>query len=423
MADMIHSIVKRGKLKKIKKMIDIKVLLKAINATTKSAKPYGSELWDVCPNPKHKDSSPSWSININPDDDKFGVHSCFSCGYRGNFITLTADKLTQSMGRKVDNKEALEFIVKLFTLDEVDEDALYGLILDERQQIREDLTKGPEGPKESQLPNDDKTGHFKLLKPCHKIYWNYLTKPLLEGGREIKPELIDKYGIGLCDDGLYRKRIIIPFYQKDVLISFLARSILPTIKSIKKGGDEFVICPECGKANMFTALECIKCDYVLTGYVVKKARSRYPKGSTMEFMLWSYDDLDDSLDYVIIVEGAMDKLRLESLCYKNVLCAFGNKISDFQVELLKEYEKRVIENTGKKLRIFLFPDADEGGDHFIEVANLKIKYTFQCFVVQLPWNEKNPLDPGSATPKQIRTAFNTCEKLYKVYMKKFENLN
>ncbi|GEM_PF-6321780 len=419
--DLIGDIVKRGKLKKIKKMIDIKVLLKSINAITKSAKPHGDELWDLCPDPKHKDSSPSWSINTNPESEKFGVHSCFACGYRGNFITLTRDKLAQSMNKKVDNVEATEFIVKLFSLGEMDEDALYGLILDEREQMLEDINKEPEGPKESQLPNDSKLGTFKLLKPIHKIYWNYLAKDISDGGRGIPPELIDKYGIGFCDDGLYRKRIIIPFWQKGVMISFLARSILPTIKSSKKGDDEFVVCPECGKLNIFTALECIKCDHVLTGYVVKKARSRYPKGSTMEFMLWSYDDLDDSLDYVILCEGAMDKLRLQSLGYKNVMCVFGNKISDFQIELLKEFEQRVIKKTRKKLRIFLFPDADEGGNQLIDIANQKIKYMFQAWVIQLPWVKDNPLDPGSATPKQIRIAVNTCEKLYKVHMQKFEN--
>ncbi|MDF2615483.1 MAG: dnaG [Sedimentibacter sp.] len=416
MSDIMNNIVKRGKLKKIKKMINMKVLLKAINVTTKSANIYGEELYDLCPDPKHKDSSPSWSINIEPESEKFGVHSCFSCGYRGNFITLTRDKLSQSTGKKLTNADAIEFIVKLFSLGDIDEDSLYGLILDEREQMLEDFEKEPEGPKESSLPNDEKSGFFKLLKPENKLYWNYLTKPILEGGRGIPANLIDKYHIGFCDSGLYRKRIIIPFWQEGKLISFLARSVLPTIKSQKKNGEDFIICPECGKLNAFINKECTKCDCILTGYVVKKARSRYPKGSTMEYMLWAYDELDYSLDYVILCEGAMDKLRLESLGYKNVMCVFGNKISDFQVELLKKFEQKI----GKKLRVFLFPDADEGGDILIDFANQKIKYLFQAFVIELPWIESNPLDPGSATEKQIRIAVNTCEKLYKVYMRKFE---
>jgi len=412
--DIMQSIVKRGRLKKIKKMIDIKLLLKAINATTKIAKQHNDELWDLCPNPKHKDSSPSWSINVNPESDTFGVHSCFACGYKGNFVTLTRDKLTHSTGKEITNKEALDFIIKLFTLDEIDEDTIYGLILDEREQLLQDDKAEELGPKESSLPED-----FKLLKPVHKLYWNYLTRDVSDGGRGVNPDLIDKYGIGFCNAGLYDKRIIIPFWQEGLLISFLARSILPTISSKKKNGIEFKICPECEKLNNIKSVECIKCDHLLSGYVLKKERSRYPKGSTMEYMLWSYDDLDNNLDYVILVEGASDKLRLESLGYKNVMCVFGNKISDYHVKLLQKFEQKI----GKKLRVFLFPDADEGGDILITFANQKLKYEFNTFVVELPWVPNKWLDPGSASKRQIRIAFNTCQKLYKVYARKFENLN
>jgi 5S rRNA maturation endonuclease (ribonuclease M5)/ribosomal protein L40E len=409
---IMNDIVKRGKLKKIKKMIDLELLLKAVNATTKQAKRHGDELWDVCPDPKHKDSSPSWSINVNPDHDRFGTHNCFSCGYGGNFITLTRDKLKQSTGKDVDNKQAAEFIVNLFTLDSVDEDMIYDLILEEREQILHSDDDKDEGPKETELPDE-----YELITEATKRPLKYLTRPILEGGRGLSIDLIIGNHIGWCKNGLYHNRIIIPFMQEGILISFLARSILPPISTRKKNGEEYVICPKCNELNKYGAQSCDECDHNLTRYVVKKARARYPKGSTMEYMLWGFDELDENLDYVIPVEGAMDRLRLIELGYKNVLCLFGNKISEYQVKLLQKFEQKI----SRKLRVFLFPDADEGGDILIEYANSKIKYLFQVFVIELPWQpEPNVwLDPGNATNKQIRIAFNKAEKLYKVYSRKF----
>ena len=407
--DIMSQIVKRGKLKKVKKMIDIQKLLIAINAKTKHGKRYAKEYWDLCPHPEHNDGSPSWSINIDPEDDNFGTHNCFSCGYKGNFITLTKDKLSHTTGKILDNKQAADFIIDLFTLNSVDEDTIYNLILEEREQILDEVEE-EKGPKPSELPEE-----FELITKQTKKYFNYMTKPISDGGRGIKEELIYKYKIGFADEGKYHDRIIIPFIQKGELISFLARSILPTVNSKKKNGKEYIVCPECGKLSPFGHQECIKCDYDLSKFVVKKQRARYPKGSTMEYMLWGIDELDSELDYVIPVEGAMDKLRLESLGYKNVLCLFGNKISDFQVELLKEHQSKI----SKKLRVFLFPDADEGGDTLIEFANMKLKYEFPAWVVELPWQPEDWLDPGSATPKQIRKAFIEADKLFKVYSRKF----
>lgn len=52
----------------------------------------GSELTALCPGHElrtgTKDNNPSWSMNIDT-----GVHHCFSCGYKGNLLTLVAEQL------------------------------------------------------------------------------------------------------------------------------------------------------------------------------------------------------------------------------------------------------------------------------------------------------------------------------------------
>lgn len=41
------------------------------------------EAWSLCPNPKHSDRSPSWSVNLTS-----GEHNCFACGWGGNYLML-----------------------------------------------------------------------------------------------------------------------------------------------------------------------------------------------------------------------------------------------------------------------------------------------------------------------------------------------
>ena len=46
------------------------------------------EVWALCPNPKHSDHKPSWSIN------RFTYrHNCFSCGYKGGLTELLQERL------------------------------------------------------------------------------------------------------------------------------------------------------------------------------------------------------------------------------------------------------------------------------------------------------------------------------------------
>jgi hypothetical protein len=46
------------------------------------------EVWALCPNPKHNDHKPSWSIN------RFTYrHNCFSCGFKGGLTELLEERL------------------------------------------------------------------------------------------------------------------------------------------------------------------------------------------------------------------------------------------------------------------------------------------------------------------------------------------
>mgnify|MGYP000704572270 FL=1 len=63
------------------------------------------------------------------------------------------------------------------------------------------------------------------LTPQFKQAWNYIKK------RNITDEMIEKFNIGFCYNGLYENRIIIPSYDTELTLNyFIARSYLSKTK-------------------------------------------------------------------------------------------------------------------------------------------------------------------------------------------------
>lgn len=69
----------------------LKAVLHKLNISVELER--GDELTAICPGHELRtgqaDNNPSWSINTET-----GVHHCFSCGYKGNLLTLVAEQLS-----------------------------------------------------------------------------------------------------------------------------------------------------------------------------------------------------------------------------------------------------------------------------------------------------------------------------------------
>ena len=77
----------------------------------------GDEILALCPGHElrtgKQDNSPSWSINTSS-----GLHNCFSCGYKGNLLTLIAEqKDLYSESNTLDIKSAATWVKNNSTLD------------------------------------------------------------------------------------------------------------------------------------------------------------------------------------------------------------------------------------------------------------------------------------------------------------------
>jgi hypothetical protein len=65
------------------------------------------EAWAICPNPKHSDRDPSWSIHVDT-----GEHHCFSCGFGGTFIWLVLAVKDWDWKKSEDVEKAEDWIRK-----------------------------------------------------------------------------------------------------------------------------------------------------------------------------------------------------------------------------------------------------------------------------------------------------------------------
>jgi DNA primase len=165
------------------------------------------------------------------------------------------------------------------------------------------------------------------LTPQFKQAWNYIRK------RNITDEMIEKFNIGFCYNGLYENRIIIPSYDTELTLNyFIARSYLSKTKLKYKN-------PEVQK----------------------------------EIIIWN-EHLINWEERLYIVEGAFD-----SIFVPNSIPMLGKFMSD-------NLFKTIYTNAKKDIVIVLDPDAWNDATKLYHKMNCG-KLMGRVFVVKLEGNE------------------------------------
>ena len=169
----------------------------------------GSEIYASCP--FHNDSKTHWSINVDSDSDRWGLHSCFVCresGERssGNVVMLTRDLLQLSY------LEALAWLEEFAGVDS-SEEALLDLTVKRRLRGASGAGRGNKG-------EEDPAALYSRMRPLEADSegWKYLT------GRGVSPEQIAARGVRKGRDR-YQGRVVFPIYSGLSVANFYARSI------------------------------------------------------------------------------------------------------------------------------------------------------------------------------------------------------
>jgi hypothetical protein len=128
--------------------------------------------------------------------------------------------------------------------------------------------------------------------------------------RGIGPKKASRWGIGWCESGYFRNRLVIPVTRGDDVAFFVARYM-------KRRP------PMCGRRD----LPCSACGGTDKHKRLKK--TLYPKGARPGRFLFNYDRARHC-ETIRIVEGVLDAVHVG----RSAVATFGTTLSQYQLELL-----------------------------------------------------------------------------------------
>jgi DNA primase len=240
------------------------------------------EITSLCPSPDHDDRSPSWSIVTNPQSEKFGRHNCFSCGFKGDLITLWKT-VREIRSRQV----AYEEIKAIYgNNEEVNE---YDLGLDERDVI---------GSTTNVLKFVEMPYEFELVEEG-SAHWNWFLS------RGISEEMILKQRLGYCTDKDKRMPgwAMFPVFFGGDTVGYFGRSMI-------------------------------------------QKKQLYSNGLPISQIWYNWDNVNLNKKEIFITEGIIDCLRVLSTGYvqsyrghQNVVATLGNRIQLPRSTMLMSFDR------------------------------------------------------------------------------------
>jgi hypothetical protein len=158
-----------------------------------------------CPNPKHDDSEPSWSIIDTPGRDKHGSQYCFACKFGGGPWELAAAVWKVSV-------EEAGARIRERGIDERTVPKASPVVIF-RSATRPVFTLPP---------------FVVIPEPGGKWYQPALDYLLNDRGMTM--EQVEKYGVGYCIKGRFANRVFFPVRDSaGTLLTYTARAIVKTM--------------------------------------------------------------------------------------------------------------------------------------------------------------------------------------------------
>jgi len=305
-----HAMEYKELYKTIFKLLDVEKILNSYNIRYSS---YfgnkGREYMFRCPFPDHDDMSPSFSLNRST-----GVWNCFVCG-GGDFFKFI--KIVEGFKTL---KESIEFLkkkvgfvdnfqVSFETLDKSFEEFKNKCDCSEEENVIPEL-------KDVSLPNCVSAEEFfDIVK------------------KRVSIENIRKWDMKYCIEPAskyeekYRNRLIIPVYFEGKLVTFAARDMSGRAEKWNEMKKEL-------KKGNYSKDEI---DDLIKEHECKKFL--YPFGAPLSYVFFNWDDAIKKKDYVILVEGIFDAVRLIEYGF-NAISILSCHLNSYRINLLiKNFNK------------------------------------------------------------------------------------
>lgn len=259
----------------------------------------GGNLVVVCP---RCEKPKMWVLVVDRDDVRAPAWRCFSseCGDAGR----TALSLVRRM-EDCNLFSAFEMIARFQKGNQP--------IIDLRRLVEDRLAGEVEVWSEEgeliPLPSQ-----FIPVRADHS--WSDLPAYFRERG--IGPKKALRYGIGWCESGYFRNRLVVPVTRGDDVVFFVAR-YMARKPPMCRAPD--LPCRRCGGTDEH---RCLK-------------KTLYPKGAKPGRYLFNYDRARHC-ETIRIVEGVLDAVHVG----RSAVATFGTSVSQYQLELLMKTAAREV---------------------------------------------------------------------------------
>jgi len=381
-----------AELQKIYKRVDIEKFFKHYNVNILGK--CGSELRMRCIIPGHRDVSPSANFNIEK-----GLYNCFVCGGR-NFFMLVKD-----LENLPSFNVAVEFVKKMVGFEEDEEIGQIDSLLEELKeiQIEDDTERVPE---------------YLEIDLCKHAEFEDAFDHFLKVKRRVSKQMIHLWNLKYAVGGYYVDRLVVPITHEFKTMSFAARDMSGRsekwLKLLKQAKKDRLTVTEL--AELRVKYECKKILYppILDKADPDKPDSRIIYGTAIQFLMFNFDNvIKRTRDYVILVEGVFDAMRLFTLGF-NAVAILGTKLSGHNKSLLLANFDRVF--------IALDNDAKDDGSNPGQVAAQKIleelRPKVEAYNIVLPPGK----DPDQCTIDEFKQCLKASTQNNELFEKKYVQL-
>jgi len=341
------------------KKVDVPFLLKRLGIDHYTKR--GNEIRAFCPDHYlfvgRKSSHPNWFLNI-----RTGKTNCYTEG-RGSNIVYTVARL-----KGCSPKEAVRWILQLDSDDDINIVKLKGLKDKLGVLKEEDNDKSLRG----ELELNDVEDEIKNGVVYDRGY-EFFMNPPGKKPTNIKRETVNHFKVVERRWGYYKDRVIIPFFQKDILVGFCATDVLGKKKWRDTGDNRY------NKAYR---------------------KVLYPTGIKVGKCLFGYDEVHTRAESFFIVESVRDVMKLWQEGFVNSVSVLGTNLSNDQMKLLSELCPQ---------KIYIMLDGDEAGRKASKKMYFKLNEFFDTYVVDMP----KDYDPKNLNRKELLVEIEKSHKIKK----------
>ena len=348
------------------KKLDVPTILERLGVRGISPERAG-QIWAFCPDHHlfvgREPSHPKWSINVHT-----GKTYCFTESRGSNLVYTVARLLREERNvEEVTGREAMEWMI-----GDDGSDMSIGTLKALREQFKSLKEVNKRQEEERAKHSVEELRDITTLLKNGVVYdtgYHYFMYPPGKKPTLIEKPTVDFFKVVECKHGKYANRVINPFYMRGELVGFCATDTLGQNEWLERH-------PSATSKNYRKVL--------------------FPRGFVRRECLFNFDNMPQNPDWIFIVEGARDVMKLHQFGY-HAMAVLGSGITPEQVKLLAEKNPK---------RVGIMFDGDDAGYDANRKIHRALEEHFDAYKAVLPRGD----DPKTVDEAWIKAFLKKVEE-------------